>query len=81
MSFLSITIRWTFFSKLFAKKIFWQVRTIVLSNFQRTSLLSATPLKVKPSLSLDLFLKSKAAHKELSSTLCQAFFPTFFSFF
>ena len=30
-----ITIRWTFF-KVVCQKNFWQVRTIVLSNFQRT---------------------------------------------
>ena len=81
MSFLSITIRWTFFQSCLPKKSFGWFAQSYLVIFKELLSYRSTPLKVKPSLSLDLFLKSKAAHKELSSTLCQAFFPTFFLFF
>ena len=81
MSFLSITIRWTFFQSCLPKKSFGRFAQSYLVIFKELLSYRSTPLKVKPSLSLDLFLKSKAAHKELSSTLCQAFFPTFFLFF
>ena len=51
----SITIRWTFF-KVVCQKNFWQVRTIVLSKFQRTSFLSPL-LKSPPLLKVATFCK------------------------
>ena len=53
-----ISIRWTFISKFFAKKNFWQVRTIVLSKFQRTSFF----LLMSPSLKPRPFVSEKATH-------------------
>ena len=81
MSFLSITIRWTFFQSFLPKKSFGRFAQSYLVIFKELLSYRSTPLKVKPSLSLDLFLKSKAAHKELSPTHCQAFFSTFLTFF
>ena len=81
MSFLSITIRWTFFQSFLPKKSFGRFAQSYLVIFKELLSYRPTPLKVKPSLSLDLFLKSKAAHKELSPTHCQAFSSTFLTFF
>ena len=57
----SITIRWTFF-KVVCQKNFWQVRTIVLSKFQRTFPLSDSRPTQAISKRLSPFANEKADH-------------------